>query len=94
MAWAPPQDIGILTPAEQKILRADGIVHKFTHDKWEAFNIWIEANDPNVPLTQQWLSQNDIEKDASFLCTPLLTKLAAGAQHNIKPDLGEAGRIS
>lgn len=79
MAWALPQDTATLTPAEQKILQGDKIIHKFTKSQWETFACWVNTNNPNVPDTQLWLAENNIDSDPSFLCTILLTKLAASA---------------
>lgn len=80
MACALAQDTGVLTPAEQKILNANGILHKLSQSQWIAFTNYIFQEDPNVPLAQQWLSQHDVDSDASFLCTLLLMKMAGGAQ--------------
>jgi len=84
MAHALPQDTGVLTPAEQKILSANGILHKLSRSRWEAFATWVNEDEPTVPLAQQWLSQNDVDNDASFLCTLLLMKVAGGAQQKSK----------
>ena len=84
MAYALPQDTGVLTPAEQKILCANGILQKLSQSKWEAFATWANEHEPNVSLAQQWLSQNDVDGDASFLCTLLLMKVAGGAQQKSK----------
>lgn len=92
MAHALPQDTGILTPAEQKILRANGILNKLSQSKWETFAAWANEHEPNVPLAQQWLSQNDVDSDASFLCTLLLMKVAGGAQQ--KSNAKDTGRLS
>jgi hypothetical protein len=84
MAYALPQDTGVLTRAEQKILSANGILDKLSQSQWEAFSNWIYQQDPNVPVAQQWLSQHNIDNDASFLCTLLLMKMAGGAQQKSK----------
>ena len=84
MAQTLPQDNGVLTPAEQKILYADGILHKLSLSKWEAFATWVNEDEPNVPLAQQWLAQHDVDSNASFLCTLLLMKVAGGAQQKPK----------
>jgi len=84
MAQALPQDNGVLTPAEQKILRANGILHNFSQFQWEAFATWVNENEPNVPLAQEWLAQHDVDGNASFLCTLLLMKVAGGAQQKPK----------
>lgn len=76
MAYALSQDTGALTPAEQKILRASGILHNFSQSQWDAFATWINEDEPNVPLAQQWLAQHSVDSDASFLCTILLMKVA------------------
>lgn len=91
MAYALPQDTGVLTPAEQKILRANGILNKLSQSKWEAFAAWANEHEPSVPLAQQWLSQHDVDSDASFLCTLLLMKVAGGAQQKSKAK--EAGKL-
>ena len=80
MAWTFPQDTGVLTPAEQKIISTNGILHKLSPSKWEAFANWVNEDEPNVPLAQQWLAQNGVDTDASFLCALLLMKMAGGAQ--------------
>ena len=92
MAHALLQHTGVLTPAEQKILCANGILNKLSQSKWEAFATWANEHEPNVPLAQQWLSQNDVDSDASFLCTLLLIKLAGGAQQ--KSGAKETGKLS
>jgi hypothetical protein len=84
MAYALPPDTGVLTPAEQKILSANGILHKLSQSQWDAFTNWIYQEDPNVPLAQQWLSQHGVDSDASFLCTLLLMKMAGDAQQKSK----------
>jgi len=91
MAHALPQDTGILSPAEQKILRANGILHKLSQTKWDAFATWANENEPNVPLAQQWLSQHDVDSNASFLCTLLLMKVAEGARQKSKAK--ETGKL-
>jgi len=92
MAWTLAQETGVLTPGEQKIISADGVLHKLSQSKWEAFAGWVNEEAPNVPLAQQWLSQNDIDHEASFLCTLLLMKMAGGGQQgsNVK----EMGKLS
>jgi hypothetical protein len=92
MAWTLPKDTGVLTPAEQKIISANGILHKLSRPKWEAFANWANENEPNVPLAQQWLSQNDVDNDASFLCTLLLMKMAGGAHQ--QSGINETGKVS
>jgi hypothetical protein len=92
MAWALPKDTGVLTPAEQKIISANGILDKLSQSKWEAFARYVNEDEPNVPLAQQWLSQHNVDGDASFLCTLLLMKMAGGAQQQSKAK--ETGKLS
>jgi hypothetical protein len=93
MAYALLQDTGVLTPAEQKLLRANGTLHKLSQsNNWEAFATWVNEEEPNVPVAQQWLSQHGVDSDASFLCTLLLMKVAGGAQQKSK--LKESGMLS
>lgn len=92
MAYALPQDTGVLTPAEQKILCANGILRKLSRSQWEGFATWANEHEPNVPLAQQWLSQNGVDSDASFLCTLLLMKVAVGAQQKL--EVKETGKLS
>lgn len=91
MAYALAQETGVLTPAEQKILSANGILHKLSQSQWDAFADWVYQQGPNVPIAQEWLSKHDIDNDASFLCTLLLMKMAAGAQQKSKAK--ETGRL-
>lgn len=84
MAYTLPQDTRVLTPAEHKILCANGILQKLSQSQWEAFASWANEHEPNIPLAQQWLSENDVDRDASFLCTLLLMKVAGGAQQKSK----------
>ena len=92
MAWALPKDTGVLTPAEQKIISANGILHKLPQSKWEAFASYVNEHEPNVPLAQQWLSQHGVDNEASFLCTLLLMKVAAGAQ--LESKVKDTGKLS
>ena len=80
MAWTLTQDTATLTPAEQKILQGDKIIHRFTKCQWDNFVSWVNTNNPNVPDTQLWLSENNIDSNPSFLCTILVMKLAAAAR--------------
>ena len=84
MAYALPLETEVLTPAEQRILCANGILQKLSQSQWEAFVKWANEHEPNVPRAQQWLSQNDVDSDAPFLCTLLLMKMAGGTQQKSK----------
>lgn len=92
MAYALSQDTGVLTPAEQKILNANGILQKLSQSQWNAFTSWVHQKDPNVPVAQQWLSQHQVDSDASFLCTLLLMKMAGSAQQ--KSNVKEIPKLS
>lgn len=75
-----------MTAAEEKLLRTSAAANKLTEANWKAFNSWVQAKDPNVPQTQQWLSENVHRDYPSFLCALLLLKLADCARHESSPE--------
>lgn len=80
MAWTLLRRSPSLTTAERKVLSTNEIVNSLTEVSWEMFARWVQANDPNVPRAQQWLSDNGYGDDPSFLCTLLLMKLAGSSE--------------